>query len=132
MLLSHVQLFGTWWTIACQVPLSMKFSQQEFQSGLPFTTQGIFLTEGSNPGLLHRRQILYHLSYQGSPPKVKKKKKNLDVFKSRFKQNSQVAFNQIGLPGLLKFIGSCPSFFPCNLFMTFWTLQTSSQWACYS
>ena len=29
--------------------------------------QGIFPTEGSNPGLLHCRQILYQLSYQGSP-----------------------------------------------------------------
>ena len=29
--------------------------------------QGIFLTQGLNPGLLHCRQILYHLSYQGSP-----------------------------------------------------------------
>ena len=28
--------------------------------------QGIFLTQGSNPGLLHRRQILYHLNHQGS------------------------------------------------------------------
>ena len=27
----------------------------------------IFHTEGSNPGLLHCRQILYHLSHQGSP-----------------------------------------------------------------
>ena len=29
--------------------------------------QGIFLTQGSNPGLLHCRQILYCLSHQGSP-----------------------------------------------------------------
>ena len=29
--------------------------------------QGIFPTQGSNPGLLHCRQILYHPSYQGSP-----------------------------------------------------------------
>ena len=29
--------------------------------------QGIFLTQGSNPGLPHCRQILYHLSHQGSP-----------------------------------------------------------------
>ena len=29
--------------------------------------QGIFLTQGSNPGLLHCRQILYHLSNQESP-----------------------------------------------------------------
>ena len=29
--------------------------------------QGIFLTQGSNPGLLHCRQIPYHLRHQGSP-----------------------------------------------------------------
>ena len=29
--------------------------------------QGIFPTQGLNPGLLHFRQILYHLSYQGAP-----------------------------------------------------------------
>ena len=29
--------------------------------------QGIFSTQGLNPDLLHYRQILYHLSHQGSP-----------------------------------------------------------------
>ena len=29
--------------------------------------QGIFLTQGLNPGLLHCRQILYYLSHKGSP-----------------------------------------------------------------
>ena len=29
--------------------------------------QGIFPTQGLNPGLSHCRQILYHLSHQGSP-----------------------------------------------------------------
>ena len=29
--------------------------------------QGIFPTQGLNPGLLHCRQILYQLSYHGSP-----------------------------------------------------------------
>ena len=29
--------------------------------------QRIFLTQGSNPGLLHCRQILYHLSYRKDP-----------------------------------------------------------------
>ena len=29
--------------------------------------QGIFPTQGSNPGLPYCRRILYHLSYQGSP-----------------------------------------------------------------
>ena len=35
--------------------------------GCHFLLQGIFLTQGLNPGLLHCRQILYHLSHQGSP-----------------------------------------------------------------
>ena len=29
--------------------------------------QGIFPTQGSNPDLLHCRQILYHVSHEGSP-----------------------------------------------------------------
>ena len=47
------------WTVACQVPLSMEFSEQEYWSGLPFPSHGIFPTQESNPGLLHFRQILY-------------------------------------------------------------------------
>ena len=35
--------------------------------GCHFLLQGIFLTQGLNPGLLHCRQMLYCLSYQGSP-----------------------------------------------------------------
>ena len=35
--------------------------------GCHFLLQGIFSTQGSNPGLLHCRQILYRLSYKGSP-----------------------------------------------------------------
>jgi len=31
--------------------------------------QGIFPTQGPNPGLPHYRQRLYHLSYQGSAMK---------------------------------------------------------------
>ena len=33
---------------------------------IPFS-RGIFPIQGSNPGLLHCRHILYHLNYQGSP-----------------------------------------------------------------
>ena len=32
-----------------------------------FLPQGIFQTQGSNPGLPHCRQMLYRLSQQGSP-----------------------------------------------------------------
>ena len=37
--------------------------------GSLFLLQGIFPTEGSNPGLLHYKQILYQLSHQGTPSK---------------------------------------------------------------
>ena len=43
---SHVHLFVTPWAAVCQVLLSMEF----------------FPIQGLNPGLLHCRQILYHLS----------------------------------------------------------------------
>ena len=62
-LLSHVQLFVTPWTVACQVPLSMGFSRREYCCGLPFPSPGIFPTQGLNPyllGLLHYRRILGH------------------------------------------------------------------------
>ena len=35
--------------------------------GCHFLLQGIFPIQGSNPSLLHCRQILHHLSHQGSP-----------------------------------------------------------------
>ena len=38
--------------------------------------QGIFPTQGSNPGLSRYRWILYQLSHKGSPLSKKKKKKN--------------------------------------------------------
>ena len=34
--ISHVWLFVTLWTLACQVPLFLGFSRQEYWSGLPF------------------------------------------------------------------------------------------------
>ena len=35
--------------------------------GCHFLLQGIVLTQGSNPGLLHCRKTLYHLSHEGIP-----------------------------------------------------------------
>ena len=59
-LLSRVQLFATPWTAAYQAPLFMGFSWKEYWVAMP-SLQGIFLTQGSNPGLLrylHCRCIL--------------------------------------------------------------------------
>ena len=33
---SHVRLSAILWTLACQAPLFMGFSRQEYSSGLPF------------------------------------------------------------------------------------------------
>ena len=40
---------------------------QRSWSGLPCPPPGIFPTQGSNPGLQHCRQILYHLGQKGNP-----------------------------------------------------------------
>ena len=62
--LNCVQLFVTPRTVGGQASLSIGFPRQEYWTGLPFFSQGIFPTQGLNPGLLRCRQILYHLSYQ--------------------------------------------------------------------
>ena len=40
---SHVWLFVTLWTVACQVPLSTGFSRQEYWGGLPFASPGLLI-----------------------------------------------------------------------------------------
>ena len=47
--LSHVQLFGTPWTVFCQDPPSMGFSRQEYWSGLPFLSPGDLPNPGIEP-----------------------------------------------------------------------------------
>ena len=58
--LSHVQLFVIPWTVACQVPLSIEFSSHQYWSGLLFPILGIFLTQRSNPHLLHWQVNFYY------------------------------------------------------------------------
>ena len=59
---SHVQLFETQWIVAHQIPLSMGFSGQEYWSGSPFPSPGIFPTQRSNPEprFCIGKQALYH------------------------------------------------------------------------
>ena len=47
--LSHVQLFATPWTVACQPPPSMGFSRQEYWSGLPFLSPTYLPDPGIEP-----------------------------------------------------------------------------------
>ena len=59
--LSHVWLFGTPWNSPWNSP------GQNSGVSSHSLLQGIFPTQGSNPGLPHCRWILYQLSHQGSP-----------------------------------------------------------------
>ena len=51
---SRVQLFEGLWTVACQAPLSIGFSRQEYWSGLPFPSPG----DLSDPGIESRSPAL--------------------------------------------------------------------------
>ena len=53
-------------TVAYQAPLSMEFSGKNTGVGCYCLLQGIFLTQGSNPNLLHYKHIVYHLSHKRS------------------------------------------------------------------
>ena len=48
-LLSRVRLFATPWTVACQFPLLVKFSRQEYWSGLPLPPPGDVPDPGTEP-----------------------------------------------------------------------------------
>ena len=60
--------FNIYILLRVKSPLSWNSPGKNIGMGSRFLLQEIFLTEGSNPGLLHCSQILYHLSCQGSPP----------------------------------------------------------------
>ena len=52
-MLSHVRLFATLWTVACQAPLPMGFPGKNTGVGCYFLLQGIYPAQRSNPHLLH-------------------------------------------------------------------------------
>ena len=59
-----------WYHMDCSLLGSSALSDKNPGVSSLSLLQGIFLTQGSNPGLLHCRQILYHLTQQGSPKKI--------------------------------------------------------------
>ena len=62
VLISHVQLFATLWSVTHQAPLSMEFSRQEYCSVLPCPSPGDFPNSGIK--LAFHNQIFCHLSHQ--------------------------------------------------------------------
>ena len=60
--LSHVGSFRPYGLLPARLLCSWDFPGKNTGAGCHFLLQGIFPTLGSNPGLWHCRQILYHLS----------------------------------------------------------------------
>ena len=57
---SHIRLFATLWTVTHQAPLVHGYSPGKNTGvGCHTLLQGIFPTQGSNPGLPHCRRILF-------------------------------------------------------------------------
>ena len=56
--------FAAPWTVACQTPLSMEFSRQEYWSELPFPSPGDLTDQGSKPA----SPVLYAAYLPSEPP----------------------------------------------------------------
>ena len=115
--LSRVWLFATPWAVACTRLLRpWDFLGKSTGVGCHFLLQGIFPTQGSNPGLPHCRQTLYHLSHQGSPKDLEEGNKGVRFNPSAVdshgsgvrRENSFMENNNSASP-------ECPSSLPVSL-----------------
>ena len=108
-MLSCVQLFVTPWTVD-RLLCPWEFPGKNIGVGSHSLLQGIFPTQGSNPSLLHCRQILYYLSRQGNQRTCTEQQKNLDYQKHVSSAEVKQILN----------INKCPppSLF-CTMFSTF-------------
>ena len=79
-MLSGVQLFATPWTVACQAPLFMGFSRQEYWSEVPFPPPGDLL----NPGIEFTSHMspAYQANFLPKEPSGKFKRKKLQQLSS--------------------------------------------------
>ena len=64
VLVIHVQLFATPWTVTCQAPPSMGLSRQEYWCGLPCLSP----RDLPNPGIKPRPPALQADSLPSEPP----------------------------------------------------------------
>ena len=95
----------------CSPPgsLSMGFSRKNTGVGCHFLSPGIFPTQGWNPGLLHRRRVLYHPSHQGSPLSLQG-------------PHHWLPFTTLVSLPLLTLSGHTPAFGPLPLFTSAWNV----------
>ena len=82
------------------------FPSKNTEVGCHFLLQGIFPTQGSNPSLLHYRQMLYRLSHQRSPPgKLNKQGGNIQPWCTPFP-----IWNQSVVPCPVLTVASWPAY----------------------
>ena len=82
---SHIQLFVIQWAGACQAPLSMGFSRQEYWSGLPFPPPG----DLPSPGIKSKSLESPALSGRFfTPEPLGKPKRSLAISKMVFSKHS--------------------------------------------
>ena len=105
--LSHVRLFVTSWTIACEALLSMGFSRQEYWSGLPFPSPGDLPNPGMEPEYLVKKPLISVSSILTSIPPAKTR-----VFGMTF---SSVQFSRSAASDSLRPHGSQHTRPPCPL-----------------
>ena len=70
LLLNHVRLSATPWTVTCQAALSMRFPRQGYWSGLPFPSPRDLPDPGLELEFPALQAILYQLSHKGSPKAI--------------------------------------------------------------
>ena len=75
---SCVRHFATPWTEACQAPLSMRFSRQEYWSGLPYPSPGDLPGPEIKPGCPAWQADSLPSEPQGKPIMAYMEKKNLE------------------------------------------------------
>ena len=91
------------WTVAHYAPLSMESSRQEYCSGLLLLSPGDLPNTGTEHSLMHCRQILYHLSHQGSPVSLFKdiKRNRYPVLLSNLSKTTEKLLSGKGLKPVL-------------------------------
>ena len=104
--LSHVRLFATPWTVACQAPLSMGFSRQEYWSGLPFSPPGDLPNPGIKPTPCVSPALVGRFFTTEPPGKC-------FIILQTLKQNFSCPFNNLmkSFLGWLLWIGSQDNFY---------------------
>ena len=89
-LLSRVWLFATPWTVACQSPLSIGFSRQEYWSGLPFPSPGDLPNPGIKPGSPSLQADALSSEPPGKPPNILHNRINIQNELSQLKRRTEI------------------------------------------